>query len=253
MRACEQCQVCNKTIDGRTYLVHFGNLPVPEWTVPAPSNVTTHIGTDVSIAVATQQDLPSVIAATSVFPVIDPLLIEPHRQFLQVCTSFNGMAFPYICVARVNGQVAGKLFLDRNSNNAIRRNLHAAIVDSVMVAPEFEAKGIADKLLEFAELFALNNGVRWMEIGAIKERSENHVRGGTDSLRSYVRRGYYKQPLVLEETLDVHYQYDEAQPTLLSPRYGKAIVVYKDLNTTTAFPEDDRRAVFQKLVASIPN
>ncbi len=176
-------------------------------------------------------------------------------QQLREYTDFRGLSFPYICIALIDDKVVGRLYLDPNSNNAINRDLNAAIIDNVVVDPDHEEKGVADKLIEFAENIARQNGVRWLEIGVVKDTSTTeaaHKRKGTDSARSFIRRGFYKHPFYLKKALQIHYQARDLPNTFILTRYKNGLVMYKDLETTSVLSEQMQGKIFGKLVGGMP-
>lgn len=253
-------------------ICHVGNLPLDEWHLDGPWQTKTHKDVDVVLYVATEADVERLIDSPAFpEPYTFPELVKFHpftlRILLNAFTSFRFGACPYLCLAEVNREIAGRLFLDRNSNNAIRRGLGAAIVDDINVHPDFEGQGVADKLLEFAENLARSNGIRWLEIGAAKVESTEdraHARRGTDSLRSYIRRGFHEMPLYPARPLEICYPAGGQLPGLVTPRYGRygssygsgygsAVVVYKDLNSDIQMDAEVQKQLYQRLVAGIPS
>jgi GNAT superfamily N-acetyltransferase len=267
MDPCVDCITCNperplfQDKDGNIF--HVGNLPQDEWQLADPWQTKTHKGVDVLLYVASRATVDKLRYSPNVFPnpYEFPELAPANPMGLSILfmsfTKFNVGACPYVCVAEVNGEIAGRLFLDRNSNNAIRRNLGAAIIDQFIVYPNFEGQGIGDKLLEFAESLARNNGIRWLEIGAMKAEDNSDgawARRGTDALRFYIRRGYHEMPLYLTKTLYICYTTRGTElPGLVTPRYGRALVVYKDLNSDIQMDAEAQKQLYQQLVAGIPS
>ncbi len=287
---CIDCITCNperpmfKDEDGDIY--HVGNLPQDEWHLADPWQTKTDKGVNVLLYVASRATVDRLTESDKVFP--DPYEVpelapdDPMglAMLFRSCAKFNVGACPYVCVAEVDGEIAGRLFLDRNSNNAIRRGLGAAIIDNLTVHPDFEGQGVADKLLEFAENLARSNGIRWLETGAKKvdgKKNRAHARRGTDSLRSFIRRGFHEMPLYLARPLYICYTTRGSElPGLVTPRYGRTVVfyqskafyisytarvsglpevvvVYKDLNSDIRMDAKAQKQYYQELVAGIPS
>ncbi len=231
-------------------------MRVPHWDIGDPWKTKTYKNVDLEIKVATLEDVEQLIQSPNVFPKASEGRPGFWPQQLNEYTDFRGLNYPYICIARANGNIVGRLYLDPNSNNSIKRNLHAAIIDSVVVDPEFENNGIADKLIEFAETLAKNNGVRWLEIGAVRDTAHTHSahsRKGVDAVRSFLRKGFYKQPLYLKKGLAVHYQARDFPATFVLSRYVNGLVLYKDLEKTLALTKEQQDQLFEKLISGMPS
>jgi len=281
MEPCVSCRTCRRGGPQNKLTlrpIHLGNFRLNEqgepielaesqemffakkikWNVDDIWKTTTYKGVQITCRVATAADVDELTKTPNVFPLPDSNGESFWPQQLVEYTDFRGLSFPYICIAVLDGKIVGRLYLDPNSNNAIRRNLDAAVIDSIVVDAQHEGRGIADKLIEFAESIAQKNGVSWLEIGVVRDTSDtdpSHRRKGTDSARSYIRRGFYKYPLYLKNKFELHYQargLPKGIATFVSRRYGKALVMYKDLEQTTELDDDRRVRLFNKLVAGIP-
>lgn len=262
MEPCVACKTCGpgreiEAKDHQDNLLHLGNLSRDEWSLPAAKFVSTHKGVAITVRVALAADVNRLVASPRVFPPssqANDVLLTP---LLNAYTSFNGQSYPYVCVAELDNAIVGRLYLDRNSNNSIRRELGAAVVDNLVVDPTHEGKGIADQLLEFAESVSRNNGCHWLEIGVrnSNETNEGHSRIGSDSFRSYLRLGYHEKPTYLSRPVPIHYIV-HGVPNVASAechRYGNTLVVYKNLDHEFAHGKSKQKQLFRDWTAEIPN
>ena len=231
---CDGCKIC-PPIGISEY--HDGNcFRADPWETRQVRQTDTHGGLRIRLSVATTADIGALLAAPEVFPEETPFL----EDLLKKLAGPHTMSYPYVCLAKFEGRIIGKLFLDPNPNNAVRRNLNAAVIDSV--SSSLENRGVADKLIEFAEDVAVRNNVRWVEIGVIKDNAR--------PLHSYIRRGFREYALYLRKEFEIHYNI-EREHTLLCPRYGEsAVVVYKDLQTKVS--DFDVDEFYESLVSGLP-
>lgn len=250
---CETCAAGSfRDPDGS--VIHVGSVSMADWSLSAPWQTSTHSGLDVLIRIAKDTDLDELLANRHIFSG-EHGETNTLKLLLTKFTSQSNQSYPYVCMAYVGCELVGKLYLDRNPENAIRRNLKAAIIDSVSVSLNWEGRGIADKLIEFAEDVAVSNGGRWIEIGATKkwlDSDKSHSRKGLDSLRSYLRRGYYKEAVYLNKQLEIHYMVSGGG-TIIAPRYGNSVVLYKDLQSNRVLGQNKLKRLFSKIEKELVN
>lgn len=249
------CRSC-KEKDGAGNSLHLADIPWPEWQLPADEVVETHKGLTITLAVARKEHIPALLAAKDLIPAPEDGEQPDLEALLQRSTDFAGYSHPYVIIVQLDGQIVGRLYLERNHWNAMRHELKAAVIDGVSVSTAVEEKGIAGEMLNYAEKICADNEVNWVEIGAVKAREgkdEHNKRRGTDSLSLYVRRGYIEHAVVVEEPFMIHYrQQMPGGPTAMVPRYDCAVVMYKDLQDVIGCPAEERQSVCEQLVALVP-
>lgn len=279
---CVGCRVCvpGGMTDTDGNVLHLGNFPInpdgspmqlpphviplfpknPAWKINGDMEVVTHRGLKLTLRIALPDDVALLLRSPSVFPESDENGKGVWAEQLREYTDFRDLNYPYICIAISEGKIVGRLYLDPNPNNAILRDLQAAIIDNVVVDPAFEGRGVADKLLEFSENLARQNGIRWLEIGVQRARPGmeiNHLRRGTDSARLYVRRGFYHHPRYLTIGLEIHYQARNfpnpgQAGTFIARRYENGLVMYKDLEDRLEISAQTQVAILNALIPGIP-
>lgn len=280
---CKDCPACaRRCLDGDGNPIHLGNYFTdgsgnrdpnasglfperPEWNLTGDWVTTTFYKYPVTIRVATTSDTEKLLATPSVFPQCEAGQPDFTPCIVREFTDRRGLYHPYICIAIAEGEIVSRLYLDPNPDNAVCKKLNAATIDNVTTASDFEGRGYADKLLEFAENTARNNGFRWLEIGCTKEAPNTaaaHTRRGHDSLSMYLRHGFHKHASILHNPIRIYYQAralpvdpasGKSPATMYAPRYGKAVVVYKDLMSAFEYSVKKRKQMFEELIAKIPD
>lgn len=270
---CVECPACKRTTTADKAL-HLGNFYTdnagnphpdasnfpqrPEWNINGTWSTNTYLGHKVEIRVATTEDVDTLVSTPEVFPVQPEGTPNLIPQIVAEFTDRRALYYPYICIAIAERKIVSRLFLDPNPENAVRRDLTPAIIDNLVTSSAFAGRGYADKLLEFAEKTARVNKVRWLEIGCTREANPipDNPRNGTDSLRLYLRRGYHNYPTILHNGIQIHYQarnLPDNAATMDATRYGKALIVYKDLDNGFVFGDEDRKQIHSELIAELPN
>ncbi|MCW5823739.1 MAG: GNAT family N-acetyltransferase [Cyanobacteria bacterium TGS_CYA1] len=217
---------------------HVGNKKQKEWDISLSATYKTIDGLDFMVRVATKDDIELLLAADEVF-----YSDEFKKPALNAYTKFEGWSYPYICIAIIKENIVGKLFLDRNAQNAVRQNLSPAIIDNIVVAEKFRRQHISNHLIDFAESIVNKNGGRWIEIGV---SSVNF-----SPLSSYVRKGYSNYPLIHEHEIIIFYEAEglDFSTHFEAPRYDAgSIIVYKDIGDSDKIKIVDRKNFVQMLI-----
>jgi GNAT superfamily N-acetyltransferase len=254
---CELCAPAKCAKDGEGNIIHLANRDQLEWNLGEAKKARTRdSNVELLLKVATKDDVALLVSSPGVFPQAKPDSPEIYHT-INAYTKLRGQSYPYICFAVADGQVAGKLYVERQIHNAVKPQLRPAIIDGVVVDPRWEGQGVANALLDFAENLVEINGGRWIEIGAMEDDDNSdvaHKRRGMDSLSLYTRRGYHKHAAYVTKALDIHYQVDTIPniATIVAQRYGVAAIVYKDLKSTFQPSEKKRMEFHRHLVDGLP-
>ncbi len=275
---CINCNCCHGyqvARDEQGEPLHVGSQIIPNWEIDLVRECFTRDGRPLVIKIAKSNKDREILLKNwnEIFPDTDSTL-----GVIDQYTRKANEAYPYICFASIKGRAVGKLFLERNSNNSMRRELQAAIIDNVQVDINHEGNGICTEMLAFVEELARKNKIAWLEIGARRvedNEDQGHLRRGLDSLRIYIKRGYTKHPVIPTRSLLIHnlisidkksrsaawlknspqQNQDNISFTITHPRYdSRSLVVYKNLleQDENVMDQQTVLALFRELTADVP-
>jgi GNAT superfamily N-acetyltransferase len=204
--------------------------------LPPTRSVQTYKQVEVQVGIATEADIVSLQTAS---------WNKGNNAKAQEWFIHNlGADVPIVCVARVDGKLVGRLYVDLNADRRFNKTVPpCGIIDNVMIDPDHTAVGIGDVLIEFAEDVIKGANFVAAEIGVNLNQPE--------ALTQYIRRHFHDDAVPSDPYTFFNFQHP-LWNYIHTPRYERGVVFYKYFDKVChEHPKNERGEMRDALLALV--